>query len=98
MRSVTMTPVARKEHQCDLCDTKIMPGETYVNQRVFGDGTAWTTKMHLDPCDQAFTEYLEEVGTDTVGLVQFDWVRGWANDHAGLYDSAAALYRRMNND
>lgn len=97
IHTITTTPVARKQHLCEMCGVKIIPGEKYVNQRVIGGGTAATTKRHAFPCDAAFNEYAEECGPDIDGNIPYDWVIAWAYDHAGLYDSAAALYQRMNN-
>lgn len=96
MQSLTMTPVARKTHLCDLCGTTINAGEKYVNQRVFGDGQAWTNKYHLDPCEAALKEYANTGRTDYDGTVPHEWIQEWATDHRGLYDTAAALHERMN--
>jgi hypothetical protein len=46
----TETRKARKEHRCDLCRGKIIPGEKYVYQFIVDGGDSWDFKMH-EKCD-----------------------------------------------
>lgn len=38
---------ARKPHRCSFCGHLIPIGETYRDERIQGDGSVWTWKMHL---------------------------------------------------
>ena len=44
---------AAHEHVCRLCHRKIAQGETYADQRLAGEGTAWTWRAH-SACHSAY--------------------------------------------
>ena len=44
-------PAARREHRCYLCEETIPVGCVHVARRGVSDGTAVTTRMHLDCVD-----------------------------------------------
>jgi hypothetical protein len=49
---------ARKEHICDICGEKIMPGEKYMKYAAIGGNRFFAVKIHL-PCWEV-GQYLDD--------------------------------------
>lgn len=65
---------ARKAHRCGACNLPIEPGELYLDQRVAGDGTAWTWREH-PLCHSVYWRIHREAGLDNDDSVDPDEVR-----------------------
>jgi len=58
---VETVKVAKKQHRCSWCGTKIEAGESYKRYRYFGDDGARTVKEHPE-CYDAMEELAYEWG------------------------------------
>lgn len=50
---------AHDKHPCNYCHKRIGRGELYLDQRLSGEGTAWTWRAHLD-CHSAYWSWAPE--------------------------------------
>lgn len=82
---------ARKEHVCDLCGSKIYPGQVYERYSGKYDGDLFDLKYCLD-CEKIINTFLDENGYDEYSDDDiFDWLQekfcydckhGWHRDDA----------------
>ncbi len=54
---------ARKEHHCIWCNEKIIPGETYLDERSVYDGRIQRHRWHPE-CNEASEKYFSESGEE----------------------------------
>jgi len=54
--SETRRHAAHGQHRCRVCLRPIAARELYLDQRIAGDGTAWTFRMHLT-CSDAISAW-----------------------------------------
>lgn len=64
---------ARKDHICDLCATKILKGQEYINAAGMYEGDFFSHKLHM-LCDNHINMYLEKTG---YGEFSFSEVNEW---------------------
>lgn len=92
MYTTRSTPIARKNHHCEVCGWDIQPGEKYELAVTF-DGWVTVWKSHISPCavatDRAFTD-----GHEDCGMITADDVAAWAEEHARPDDAEASELRR----
>lgn len=91
------TPVARKTHRCECCNTTIQPGEKYHRQSVVYDSRAYTWKT-CDECQAIFGKVWDwcDGGWDG-GISGEDYVE-WAQELRDEDPDAAAFLKRAGID
>lgn len=67
---------AKKNHVCDWCNTKIDAGESYKRYRWFGNGDAYTVKMHPE---------CYEASDDLMKIDPQELQEGWGDFKRGCY-------------
>lgn len=55
------TPIAQKEHKCEMCGGVIQVGEKYTYQSGKFYGEFFSRKLHTE-CDYILTDFLNETG------------------------------------
>lgn len=67
--------IARKEHECEMCNDKIRIGERYIRGVGKYEGSLFTRKLHVE-CDKVFSEFVEDTGADEYSYDEImDWWR-----------------------
>jgi len=79
-------PIARKEHECELCGGKINKGERYSYESGKYDGGFFVRKLHLD-CYNILDEYCREVDCEFDYDLITDWWRDWHCNKCKYYDT-----------
>lgn len=67
---------ARKEHICDICNTRIVPGERYIHIAFECDGKAYADKRHIH-CDMLAERYCMAMDADEYNYTDIEY---WAQD------------------
>lgn len=84
-------PVARKAHYCDLCGTKILPGQSYDRQTNVFDGRVYDWKMCLE-CVLVLSAVFDWLGDFAYDQgVGTDEADEWSSECPG--DPLAVAYR-----
>jgi hypothetical protein len=73
------TPVARKEHSCELCSATIQPGDRYRRTRIIGDDGPYVFKA-CELCNALTPIVLDWLADPYEGYGEDDFVE-WANDY-----------------